>query len=449
MEHGALDFALGRRLPRAPLVGCATALAARLYVVIAIACLIVACERTGASDAGMDDAGSDMRLDANIPDGGPPQPLPELEFEPITLAEDPLAVTDFVFVPGTEDEIYLTTLDGTVRHYRIEGGTTALLGSFSIDTVLDAECGLISIALDPDFETNRFAYLGHCTSPQASRVTRIELAPDGYADAWGTAELIVEVEESVAPRGWHNVGRFGFEPDGVMWIFFGDKTEAAQSQDTQELNGKLLRIVPNRTPGEGGYQPAPGNPFSGDDGDPAVYAYGVRSPWRGTRDSRGRYWVGDVGNHAFEEVNVVTAPGQNFGWPNAEGPCTSECDGLQDPLRSYSHGSGDAIFFEDPEIVSAEYRSVWVGPEYLARSGDRYEGTMTGRVLWGDFAMGFVRVIELDAANQVRAEGNVGHFETPSAWREGPDGYLYVASLGGTDPEAPAPGALYRAVLRD
>lgn len=405
----------------------------------------------GGVDAAVDGGGVDGGPgDAGGPDGGAdagPVPVPSLSFEPIALEGEPAAVTDFAFVPGTPDEILLTELAGTVRHYRLEDDEAELLGSFSIDTVLDAECGLISLAFDPGWEDNRFVYLGHCTSPQASRVTRIALRPGAYDEAWATAQLVVEVEEPDAPAGWHNVGAMGFEDGDVLWVLFGDKTEADHARDLDRLNGKLLRIVPNRTPGEGGYEPAPGNPFVDEDGDPAVYASGLRSPWRGTLDPFGRWWIGDVGNHDFEEVNLVDGPGRDFGWPGSEGPCDDDCAAVTDPVRYYSHDSDDAIFFDDPDLVPSESRAVWVGPVYSGRHGDRYDGRLTHRLLWGDFAMGFVRVLEVLPDGSVRADANVGHLEAAAAWREGPDGWIYAASFGGIDPSDPAPGRLYRAEL--
>ena len=44
----------------------------------------------------------------------------------------------------------------------------------------------------------------------------------------------------------------------------------------------------------------------------------------------GKLLVADVGQSLFEELNLVTAGG-NYGWPDAEGICTSDCAGTGQP----------------------------------------------------------------------------------------------------------------------
>ena len=128
--------------------------------------------------------------------------------------------------------------------------------------------------------------------------------------------------------------------------------------------GKLLRIVPSREPGVGGFEPAPDGPLADDeDASQSVYALGLRSPFRGTRDSRGFYWIGDVGSDFFEEVNVVRAPLANFGWPDHEGPCSElRRDHVTRASRGRAAPSPDYIA-DDPEVETTVARVAWAGPE--------------------------------------------------------------------------------------
>ncbi|MEO8069499.1 MAG: PKD domain-containing protein [Flavobacteriales bacterium] len=101
-----------------------------------------------------------------------------------------------------------------------------------------------------------------------------------------------------------------------------------RSQLLNCYNGKLLRIDPNT--GDG----VPSNPYY----DPLqprapksrVWASGLRNPYRMTRrpgsgsanpadGNPGAFYIGDVGSDDWEELNVCTDPGQNFGWPLYEG----------------------------------------------------------------------------------------------------------------------------------
>lgn len=103
---------------------------------------------------------------------------------------------------------------------------------------------------------------------------------------------------------------------------------AFRSQLVDCLNGKLLRIDP--ATGNG----LPTNPFY-DAANPRsarsrVWCVGLRNPFRmayrpGTgssdisRGDPGVFVIGDVGWNVYEEVNVATGPGLNFGWPLFEG----------------------------------------------------------------------------------------------------------------------------------
>ena len=74
------------------------------------------------------------------------------------------------------------------------------------------------------------------------------------------------------------------------------------------------------------------NPFVGDENArPEIYAYGLRNPWRCSLDrgdpetghGAGRVFCGDVGQGAFEEVDIIRKGG-NYGWKIYEGErCTS------------------------------------------------------------------------------------------------------------------------------
>jgi glucose/arabinose dehydrogenase len=71
----------------------------------------------------------------------------------------------------------------------------------------------------------------------------------------------------------------------------------------------------------------------------------LRNPWRFSFASNGDIWVGDVGQNAFEEITVITAPGQNFGWKIMEachcfGTTTCDNSGMIQPVWEYDHSLG-------------------------------------------------------------------------------------------------------------
>jgi glucose/arabinose dehydrogenase len=353
-------------------------------------------------------------------------------FEPIGLEGDPEAVTEMRFIPGAPDQFLLLDKVGTVRHYRLDGSAATLLGSFAVNGVYsEADCGLLSVAFDPDFVKNRFIYFGYCISRQYSRISRHTLvAADGGAIDDGVE--IITVGDASAMVAWHNVGSMGFDADRNLWAVFGDKALTGSSQDTRHDLGTLIRIIPGLDDsGAASFTVPKSNPFVGDPTrSEAIYAYGLRSPWRAALDSHGRYWIGDVGEGKFEEIDVVTAPNQNLGWPMWEGPCFDECDDTLAPVAFWNRSPSDPRALDDPRTEGDGRRVAWVGREYVDRGNDRYGARLTGKMLYGDFCAGWVRAMSLDSSGAVVSDERLGHLQSVTSWDQAEDGYLYAVTYG-------------------
>jgi glucose/arabinose dehydrogenase len=361
-----------------------------------------------------------------------PPTEPELSFVPIEL---PLSgATDFGFVPGAGLEVLVSTKAGALHRLRIGERTAEQLAQGQLpDVYTDEGCGVLGMAFDPDFASTHFLYAGRCVDALTTTLSRYDVS--NLSTAGSTeAEIMTVITDETPPEDWHRWGSMGFEPDGVtMWALLGDLFLRERAQDTSNKVGSLLRFLPNRVPGGSGFEPASGNAFDDPaDGDPSVYAYGLRSPWRGYRDGQGRFWIGDVGEYAIEEVNLVTAAGMNFGWPLYEGNCKSACDGLVNSVTSWGRASDEPYVLEDPNSEPATKRAVWVGVVYEAPSVDRYYGLLDGMLLFGDFFMGWVRGLTVDEQGEVVADRLLGHLTDVTATRIGPDGYIYVLTYDGT-----------------
>ncbi len=107
------------------------------------------------------------------------------------------------------------------------------------------------------------------------------------------------------------------------------------------------------------YAVPPNNPYVGItsfDGAPVnpanvrteFWAVGLRNPWRFSFDPQtGDLWVGDVGQDAYEEIDLATHGG-NFGWsyreashPGPKAASTPVSFTSIDPYYEYAHGTGD------------------------------------------------------------------------------------------------------------
>ena len=96
--------------------------------------------------------------------------------------------------------------------------------------------------------------------------------------------------------------------------------------------------------GDEPYAIPPDNPFVGRAGArPEILHYGLRNPFRDSVDPEtGDLWIGDVGQGAWEEVDVAPAgaSGLDFGWPRWEGATVTSatgCDptGVTMPVTEY------------------------------------------------------------------------------------------------------------------
>lgn len=353
-----------------------------------------------------------------------------VEFEELALDGEPMFITDFAFYPGSDSDFLALDKSGKLLHYRLEEQRATLLASAQVAGVYDSlDCGAISLAFEPDFAEGDYVYVGTCVGLTHSEVLRLSL--DAAHDVIeGSEQSILRVGFAGATRPWHNIGSIGFEPGGVMWALFGEKVQGAPAQDLGSGLGKLLRVVPHREPESGGFEPAPDSPLlDGEDADHGVYALGLRSPFRGTRDSRGFYWIGDVGSDFFEEVNVVRDPLTNFGWPDHEGPC-AECDATTTPAFFWAHGNAPDYIADDPEVETTIARVAWVGPEVLAHEPDRYGGRLAGSVLFGDYCAGFLRQGRVDDAGVPILDAPLGHINNAAALRQHTDGFVYAITFG-------------------
>ena len=215
------------------------------------------------------------------------------------------------------------------------------------------ESGMLSAALDPQFEEFPFLYVyyrvvsrhayGENMPGLASRLARFRVES---GRAIRDSELtILEAPQS---RKWHHGGAIRFGSDGMLYLGIGDNTSPEKAQSLDTLFGKVIRIdVRGATP-EQPYRIPPDNPFAANpEALPEIWAYGLRNPWRMDFAPDGRLFIADVGRWNQEEVSLAAA-GANLGWPICEGNACEEgtdadADGLTAPIYTYSREDGCAI----------------------------------------------------------------------------------------------------------
>ena len=415
---------------------------------------------SGGSAPPQPDASVDAGHDAGVIE---PEPMViGIDFESIATVTKSnqtvphMALTGLTILPG-DHGLLVWEKSGRIVHYRIDGDRFVLQGEIRLSGFYTgSDCGLVSVAVDPSWEDNGFLFAGHCVTPTESTVVRLEFHGDDYEAAPKTVKTVLSFGDPRASKAWHNVGAIGFfdDPQHSLWILAGEKTVSENAQDTSNDLGGILRVIPNRDPSGSGYTPHPDNPFAGGDpgntSSPNLYAWGLRSPWRGSIDARNRIWVGDVGSDN-EEINLAFEPGQNFGWSLNDGPCMGEpptCEPYSDPLAFWPHTSKHQYRREDPQAAGGTKRCVWVGDRYEKGGPDVYHGFLDDALLAGDMCTGFVRAFAVGDDNAMVRDQAVGHLVGVSGMTQAPDGYLYVTSFGSCSSATLGFGGIYRVIPR-
>jgi glucose/arabinose dehydrogenase len=258
------------------------------------------------------------------------------------------------------------------------------------------EEGLLGLAFHPEFETNGYFYVDYtAANPRRTVIARyrVDSANPDQADPQSETVLL----EVPQPYSNHNGGQIAFGPDGFLYISLGDGGSGGDPQENGQnpatLLGSILRIDIDN-PSEGRPYGIPSdNPFvDGANGArPEIYAYGLRNAWRFSFDPEtNRLWAADVGQNAFEEVDIIEK-GKNYGWDVMEASSCFEpeegCDQADLTLPIWEYGREDGV-------------SVTGGYVYRGTRAPQ----LTGRYLVADYASGKVWALEYDGRQTAQAE---------------------------------------------
>jgi len=330
------------------------------------------------------------------------------------------------------------------------------------DEVLNqGDSGLLDVGVDPNFTTNRYVYFLYTVDPDTNGVDaqnaafgrlaryQVSAADPNVVDYSTRAILLGRTWPEGPPTGslTHGVGALRWGTDGSLLVSMGEGAEYqsrdAGGRDTAlfqpgrtnpyediggfraqyigSLGGKILRI----NPADGlGY---PSNPFY--DGNPAsvpsrVWAYGLRNPFRmcvrpgtGNADPAlghpGTIYLGDVGWDWWEEFDVATQGGRNFGWPCYEGthnnqdyinasPAHHDCSTIgtsvnpsphTPPLSDWNHENASQ---SSPAGISGNCA---IGSVFY--TGTSYPATYRGAYFYSDYGQNWMRAVHMNASDAV------------------------------------------------
>lgn len=383
-----------------------------------------------------DETGDEIDGDEDAEQNGTSLEEVDASFEPAfneRSFDDPVWAMQF---PGHPDRWFVIEQPGRIITFdaSADGTDKTVWGDISGRVQDGGERGLLGMAIHPDWPNERTVYLSYTTNDPGELTSRISAfqvdAPgDGGVGSFqaDSEEVLLTIEQ---PYSNHNGGQITFGPDGYLYAGYGDGGAGGDpednGQDPTTLLGSMLRIDP--TTGDP-YGIPEDNPFAGDgiyetdegntvEGAEEVFAWGLRNPWRWSFDPKsGELWAGDVGQNAWEEIDIIDN-GENYGWNPKEGThCYEEspCEGpYEEPVVDYGREVG---------------KSVTGG--YVYRGDDHPE--LQGTYLFADYLSG--RVWGIPNIDDGRPYSMVELMNTDyavSSFARGLDGEVYLIDYGGT-----------------
>ncbi len=294
-------------------------------------------------------------------------------FSETALATNLSAATAMAIAP--DGRIFVCEQAGTLRVIKNDVLLATPFVSLTVNST--GERGLLGVAFDPNFATNKYVYLYYTTStlPVHNRVSRF--TANGDVAAAGSETVIVDLDNLSGATN-HNGGAIHFGHDGKLYIAVGDNAASTNSQTLANRHGKMLRLNADGTiPTD--------NPFynTATGANRAIWALGLRNPYTFTfQQTTGRMFINDVGASSFEEINDGIA-GSNYGWPDEEGPPSGAPNpDYRYPLFSYGHGNG-----------TTAGRAITGGAFYNPVT-PQFPDSYLGKYFFADFVNDWIRLLD-------------------------------------------------------
>ncbi|MET0533240.1 MAG: PQQ-dependent sugar dehydrogenase [Steroidobacter sp.] len=232
----------------------------------------------------------------------------DFELDVSVVAKDIASGWGFEFLP--DQRILVTERQGSLRIVGKDGTLSAPLKGLP-KVYFEGQGGLLDVALDPQFATNRTIYWSFAEPRDGGNGTALAKGVLS-ADESSVEQVKVIFHQMPTYKGnLHFGSRIVFTPDGKLFLSLGERSDPETRVHSQDLNshfGKVVRLnLDGSVPSD--------NPFVGrNDAKPEIWSYGHRNVQAATLDGEGKLWTIEHGPRGGDELNQPQA-GRNYGWP--------------------------------------------------------------------------------------------------------------------------------------
>jgi glucose/arabinose dehydrogenase len=237
-----------------------------------------------------------------------------------------------------DGRLLITEKGGTMRIAATDGKLgPSITGIPAVNS--SGQGGLLGLALDPDFSSNRMVYWVFSERADGANVTAVAKGKLAANEASIEGATVIYRATPAYDGNLHYGGRILVDKEGYLLVSTGERSDLVTRPQAQQLNsalGKILRITKDG-------KPAPGNPFAGRAGTRAeIWSYGHRNvQGLAFHPVTGDLWENEFGPRGGDELNRIVA-GKNYGWPiitygyeysGAQiGEALTEREGLEQPV---------------------------------------------------------------------------------------------------------------------
>ena len=264
----------------------------------------------------------------------------------------------WAIIPLPDGRLMISDRSGFISIYSSTGAFEKKVTGLP-EVVFKGQGGMLDIALDPAYTTNKIIYWSFSKKYGEGNLTAVAKGKLSADESSIENPTVIFQATPALKSDAHFGSRLLFNKEGYLFVSTGERSILEGRPQSQLLTAGLGKIFKISKDGS----PAPGNPFLNTaNAMPEIYSYGHRNPQSlDFHPVTGDLWEAEFGPQGGDELNLIQ-PGKNYGWPvitygleyddKRIGDSIQQKDGMEQPVYYWepvlSPGgmtfySGDAI----------------------------------------------------------------------------------------------------------
>jgi glucose/arabinose dehydrogenase len=345
-----------------------------------------------------------------------PEHKTNVAFDVVTVAEGLENPWGMAFLP--DGRMLITERHGRLRIVRADGSLSRPVAGVPPVEWERSQGGLLDVALDPRFATNRRIFWSYAEKREGGSTTAVARGRlvDGAAPRLEDVKVIFRQVPALNSRA-HFGSRLVFRRDGTLFVTLGERVipeGRMQAQRLDSLLGKTVRINADGTVPKN-------NPFVNRPGArPEIWSYGHRNVQAAAlHPTTGELWEVEHGARGGDEINIARA-GKDYGWPTIAYGIDYDGKPITGGITA-KRGMEQPIYYWDP-VIAPSGMTFYTGKLFPEWRGSLFIG-----------GLGSTQLVRLTVKGEraVGEEHLLTHLQPPERIRDvrqGPEGALYVVT---------------------